>query len=150
MLTAAFNFIKGFGVKNTFFTLIIVALISMLGVTHCQKASIEKELIETKNLLDTTKLKLAQSESLVNAKDSELNIKESTIDQINTNLSKCYLQYKEHVASVKEIDEIMNLNEEVEKDQTEVVATPNYTPITSQQMKLGLDFVNRQIDRIQE
>jgi hypothetical protein len=145
-------------------TLLVGIIVVVLGcwIAYYKYKIVELELTNTelhKELL-VTQQKLIASQEEVEIARHQQDVEEKAKLAINDRLTKCYQQVVEHAKSLKEIDNIMNTTEDpgtspegtveaqptVEDTETTTVTVPS---ITSYQNLKGLEFMNKQIDRIQ-
>ena len=108
-----------------------------------------------RNEVKSLKLEIVQYEATVSNLNETIATKNDTIDvaKADTNISNdrlksCYLQLKEVQSAQREIDDIMSdtKEEKVEEKSTDVtVVKPS---VTQHQEKRGLEFVNKQLQRI--
>lgn len=145
-------------------TLLVGIIVVVLGcwIAYQRYKIVELELTNTeihKELL-VTQQKLIASQEEVEIARHQQDVEEKAKLAINDRLTKCYQQVVEHAKSLKEIDNIMNTTEDpgtspegtveaqptVEDTETTTVTVPS---ITSYQNLKGLEFMNKQIDRIQ-
>ena len=108
-----------------------------------------------RNEVKSLKLEIVQYEATVSNLNETIATKNDTIDvaKADTNISNdrlksCYLQLKEVQSAQREIDDIMSdtKEENVEEKSTDVtVVKPS---VTQHQEKRGLEFVNKQLQRI--
>lgn len=108
-----------------------------------------------RNEVKSLKLEIVQYEATVSNLNETIATKNDTIDVAkadtdisNDRLKSCYLQLKEVQSAQREIDDIMSdtKEENIEEKSTDVtVVKPS---ITQHQEKRGLEFVNKQLQRI--
>ena len=108
-----------------------------------------------RNEVKSLKLEIVQYEATISNLNETIATKNDTIDVAkadtgisNDRLKDCYLQLKEVQSAQKEIDDIMSdtKEENVEEKSTDVsVVKPS---VTQHQEKRGLEFVNKQLQRI--
>lgn len=108
-----------------------------------------------RNEVKPLKLEIVQYEATVSNLNETIATKNDTIDVAkadtdisNDRLKSCYLQLKEVQSAQREIDDIMSdtKEENIEEKSTDVtVVKPS---ITQHQEKRGLEFVNKQLQRI--
>lgn len=108
-----------------------------------------------RNEVKSLKLEIVQYEATVSNLNETIATKNDTIDVAkadtdisNDRLKSCYLQLKEVQSAQREIDDIMSdtKEENVEEKSTDVtVVKPS---VTQHQEKRGLEFVNKQLQRI--
>lgn len=145
-------------------TLLVGIIVVVLGcwIAYYKYKIVELELTNTelhKEIL-VTQQKLIASQEEVEIDRHQQDVEEKAKLAINDRLTKCYQQVVEHAKSLKEIDNIMNTTEDpgtspeetveaqptVEDTEATTVTVPS---ITSYQNLKGLEFMNKQIDRIQ-
>jgi type II secretory pathway pseudopilin PulG len=88
--------------------------------------------LETSKKTEATKAELASGEA----------------DDMNSKLSQCYLLLEETRNSLSEIDAIMNTPEEELPEAYEPDKVQEFEPVTPSQTKRGLEFVNKQLERV--
>ena len=108
-----------------------------------------------RNEVKSLKLEIVQYEATVSNLNATIATKNDTIDVAkadtgisNDRLKDCYLQLKEVQSAQKEIDDIMSdTKEEIieDKSSVEIIKKPS---VTQHQEKRGLEFVNKQLQRI--
>ena len=108
-----------------------------------------------RNEVKSLKLEIVQYEATVSNLNETIATKNDTIDVAkadtdisNDRLKSCYLQLKEVQSAQREIDDIMSdtKEENIEEKSTDVtVVKPS---VTQHQEKRGLEFVNKQLQRI--
>lgn len=108
-----------------------------------------------RNEVKSLKSEIVQYEATVSNLNATIATKNDTIDVAkadtdisNDRLKSCYLQLKEVQSAQREIDDIMSdtKEENVEEKSTDVtVVKPS---VTQHQEKRGLEFVNKQLQRI--
>lgn len=108
-----------------------------------------------RNEVKTLKLEIVQYEATVSNLNETIATKNDTIDVAkadtdisNDRLKSCYLQLKEVQSAQREIDDIMSdtKEEDVEEKSTDVIVKK--PTVTQHQEKRGLEFVNKQLQRI--
>ena len=108
-----------------------------------------------RNEVKSLKLEIVQYEATISNLNETIATKNDTIDVAkadtdisNDRLKSCYLQLKEVQSAQREIDDIMSdtKEEDVEEKSTDVVITK--PSVTQHQEKRGLEFVNKQLQRI--
>ena len=108
-----------------------------------------------RNEVKSLKLEIVQYEATVSNLNATIATKNDTIDvaKADTNISNdrlksCYLQLKEVQSAQREIDDIMSdtKEENIEEKSTAVAITK--PSVTQHQEKRGLEFVNKQLQRI--
>ena len=108
-----------------------------------------------RNEVKSLKLEIVQYEATVSNLNATIATKNDTIDVAkadtsisNDRLKDCYLQLKEVQSAQKEIDDIMSDTKEEnieDKSSVEIIKKPS---VTQHQEKRGLEFVNKQLQRI--
>lgn len=108
-----------------------------------------------RNEVKSLKLEIVQYEATVSNLNATIATKNDTIDVAkadtdisNNRLKSCYLQLKEVQSAQREIDDIMSDTKEEnveDKSSVETIKKPN---VTQHQEKRGLEFVNKQLQRI--
>ena len=108
-----------------------------------------------RNEVKSLKLEIVQYEATVSNLNATIANKNDTIDVAkadtgisNDRLKDCYLQLKEVQSAQREIDDIMSdtKEENIEEKSTAVAITK--PSVTQHQEKRGLEFVNKQLQRI--
>ena len=108
-----------------------------------------------RNEVKSLKLEIVQYEATVSNLNETIATKNDTIDVAkadtdisNDRLKSCYLQLKEVQSAQREIDDIMNdtKEEDMKEKSTDVAITK--PSVTQHQEKRGLEFVNKQLQRI--
>lgn len=88
--------------------------------------------LETSKKSEETKAELASGE----------------VEDMNSKLSQCYLLLEETRNSLFEIDAIMSTPDEELPEADEPAKVQEFEPVTPSQTKRGLDFVNKQLERV--
>ena len=103
------------------------------------------------------KLEIVQYEATVSNLNATIASKNDTIDVAkadtsisNGRLKDCYLQLKEVQSAQKEIDDIMSDTKEEDVEEKSTVVSTEKPSVTQRQEKRGLEFVNKQLQRISE
>ena len=108
-----------------------------------------------RNEVKSLKLEIVQYEATVSNLNATIATKNDTIDVAkadtgisNDRLKDCYLQLKEVQSAQKEIDDIMSDTKEENIEDKSSVETVKKPSVTQHQEKRGLEFVNKQLQRI--
>ena len=108
-----------------------------------------------RNEVKSLKLEIVQYEATVSNLNATIANKNDTIDVAkadtsisNGRLKDCYLQLKEVQSAQKEIDDIMSDTKEENIEDKSSVVTVKKPSVTQHQEKRGLEFVNKQLQRI--
>ena len=108
-----------------------------------------------RNEVKSLKLEIVQYEATVSNLNATIATKNDTIDVAkadtgisNDRLKDCYLQLKEVQSAQKEIDDIMSDTKEENIEDKSTVETIEKPSVTQHQEKRGLEFVNKQLQRI--
>ena len=108
-----------------------------------------------RNEVKSLKLEIVQYEATVSNLNATIASKNDTIDVAkadtdisNDRLKDCYLQLKEVQSAQKEIDDIMSDTKEENIEDKSSVETIKKPSVTQHQEKRGLEFVNKQLQRI--
>ena len=108
-----------------------------------------------RNEVKSLKLEIVQYEATVSNLNATIATKNDTIDVAkadtgisNDRLKDCYLQLKEVQSAQKEIDDIMSDTKEENIEDKSSVETIKKPSVTQHQEKRGLEFVNKQLQRI--
>ena len=108
-----------------------------------------------RNEVKSLKLEIVQYEATVSNLNATIATKNDTIDVAkadtsisNGRLKDCYLQLKEVQSAQKEIDDIMSDTKEENIEDKSSVETIKKPSVTQHQEKRGLEFVNKQLQRI--
>lgn len=159
-MTFLLSLFKFIGWKTLLVGIIVVVLGCWIAYYKHKITDLELTNTELHTELLVTQQKLAASQVEVEIARHQQDVEEKAKLAINDRLTKCYQQVVEHAKSLKEIDNIMNTTEDpgtspegtveaqptVEDTETTTVTVPS---ITSYQNLKGLEFMNKQIDRIQ-
>lgn len=108
-----------------------------------------------RNEVKSLKLEIVQYEATVSNLNATIATKDDTIDVAkadtgisNDRLKDCYLQLKEIQSAQKEIDDIMSDTKKENIEDKSSVETIKKPSVTQHQEKRGLEFVNKQLQRI--
>lgn len=108
-----------------------------------------------RNEVKSLKLEIVQYEATVSNLNETIATKNDTIDvaKADTNISNdrlksCYLQLKEVQSAQREIDDIMSDTKEEDVEEKSTAVTIVKPSVTQHQEKRGLEFVNKQLQRI--
>lgn len=123
--------------------LLIVILIIFMFNTH-DKHKLELKLQEQGLEIITLKEDLERAKLQSKNYSISYQEKENEIDNINNLLEKCYLDLANQHKDMETIEEIMNTKEDIKIDN---VLVP-YKPINNAARERGLDFVNKQFEKI--
>ena len=108
-----------------------------------------------RNEVKSLKLEIVQYEATVSNLNETIATKNDTIDVAkadtdisNDRLKSCYLQLKEVQSAQREIDDIMSDTKEEDMKEKSTDVTVVKPSVTQHQEKRGLEFVNKQLQRI--
>lgn len=108
-----------------------------------------------RNEVKSLKLEIVQYEATVSNLNETIATKNDTIDVAkadtdisNDRLKACYLQLKEVQSAQREIDDIMSDTKEENVEEKSTVVSVVKPSVTQHQEKRGLEFVNKQLQRI--
>ena len=108
-----------------------------------------------RNEVKSLKLEIVQYEATVSNLNATIATKNDTIDVAkadtdisNDRLKSCYLQLKEVQSAQREIDDIMSDTKEEDVEEKSTAVTVVKPSVTQHQEKRGLEFVNKQLQRI--
>lgn len=108
-----------------------------------------------RNEVKSLKLEIVQYEATVSNLNETIATKNDTIDVAkadtdisNDRLKSCYLQLKEVQSAQREIDDIMSDTKEENVEEKSTAVSVVKPSVTQHQEKRGLEFVNKQLERI--
>jgi predicted RNase H-like nuclease (RuvC/YqgF family) len=124
---------------------VVVVIAAVLILISCQREKIN----DLSNTVERQQTQIATLNKTIESYQAKVELSDSQSAAINDKLSDCYLQITRMTESMNEIDEIMKLEEE-EDTPTQVAPVKDAPKINKTQSKAGLDFVNKQIQRLGE
>lgn len=108
-----------------------------------------------RNEVKSLKLEIVQYEATISNLNETIATKNDTIDVAkadtdisNDRLKSCYLQLKEVQSAQREIDDIMSDTKEEDVKEKSIAVSIVKPSVTQHQEKRGLEFVNKQLQRI--
>lgn len=124
---------------------VVVVIAAVLILISCQREKIN----DLSSTVERQQTQIATLNKTIESYQAKVELSDSQSAAINDKLSDCYLQITRMSESMNEIDEIMKL-EEKEDTSSQVAPVKDAPKINKTQSKAGLDFVNKQIQRLGE
>lgn len=126
----------------------IVGLLIALGWQTYLKNSFKADLEKANAQIESLQQAVDALETSKKTEATKAELASGEADDMNSKLSQCYLLLEETRNSLSEIDAIMNTPEEELPEAYEPAKVPEFEPVTPSQTKRGLEFVNKQLERV--
>lgn len=150
-----FTLLKSIPLKYLCLGIVVIGLSVALAWQTYTKKDLELELTKANATIEQYEAAVDALQKTTQVAQQKADMAQEETADINHRLSKCYVQLEETRKSLDVIDSIMN-NPDDPADATEnseggtVTPAPAqpFIPITASQAKRGLEFVNKQLERV--
>jgi type II secretory pathway pseudopilin PulG len=126
----------------------IIGLSIALGWQIYLKNSFKADLEKADAQIESLQQAIDALETSKKSEETKAELASGEVEDMNSKLSQCYLLLEETRNSLFEIDAIMSTPDEELPEADEPAKVQEFEPVTPSQTKRGLDFVNKQLERV--
>jgi len=126
----------------------VIGLSIALGWQIYLKNSFKADLEKADAQIESLQQAIDALETSKKSEETKAELASGEVEDMNSKLSQCYLLLEETRNSLFEIDAIMSTPDEELPEADEPAKVQEFEPVTPSQTKRGLDFVNKQLERV--
>lgn len=126
----------------------VIGLSIALGWQTYLKNSFKADLEKANTQIESLQQAVDALETSKKSEEAKTELAFGEVEDVNSKLSQCYLLLEETRNSLFEIDAIMSTPDEELPETDEPAKVQEFEPVTPSQTKRGLDFVNKQLERV--
>lgn len=126
----------------------VIGLSIALGWQIYLKNSFKADLEKADAQIESLQQAIDALETSKKSEETKAELASGEVEDMNSKLSQCYLLLEETRNSLFEIDSIMSTPDEELPETDEPAKVQEFEPVTPSQTKRGLDFVNKQLERV--
>lgn len=126
----------------------VIGLSIALGWQIYLKNSFKADLEKADAQIESLQQAIDALETSKKSEEAKTELAFGEVEDVNSKLSQCYLLLEETRNSLFEIDAIMSTPDEELPETDEPAKVQEFEPVTPSQTKRGLDFVNKQLERV--
>lgn len=126
----------------------VIGLSIALGWQIYLKNSFKADLEKADAQIESLQQAIDALETSKKSEEAKTELAFGEVEDMNSKLSQCYLLLEETRNSLFEIDAIMSTPDEELPEADEPAKVQEFEPVTPSQTKRGLDFVNKQLERV--